>query len=221
MATRAVLPASSPPPFPDPVFRKARRCGGLVATPSFLDANSTMAPNLERQASVSGDILVIQDDQALSSGSERVYLIQRKLRDTPFGSVRVGFVVDKDLDSGMYHVKPSAEVEGQCEMVEITMESKANIASEPTADYHHKAALSALQMIAALEKGSPTGHVQRIELVAADESFVYTISPYHKDGSLYDYCTALGRLSENSARYFFRQILLVRPIDDSSTITAC
>ena len=219
MASRALLPPACPPPFPDPVFRKARRCGGMVATPSFQDANSTEAPALKRQESVSGDILVIQVDKDVSGGSERAYLMQRKLRETPFGSVRVGYVVEKMKDSGIYHVKPTSKGSGEYDMLEIAMENKARIMSEPSVAYHHSAELSALQMIAALlPSESLPMHLQRVELVAADEQFIYTICPYHKDGSLYDYCSALGRLSEDDARYFFRQVLSVRNIDESGRL---
>jgi len=75
--------------------------------------------------------------------------------------------------------------------------------------------LSALQMIARQNHSSSsqmsplTAHVVGTNLIATDEenSNIYTILPYHRDGTLLQFCQSIGSLEESLARFIFRQII--------------
>ncbi|GKY93087.1 hypothetical protein MPSEU_000277000 [Mayamaea pseudoterrestris] len=197
---------SSPLAFPEPVILKARRCPGIVAShPVALTSGD--APSLERQPSVSADILIIENGSE-SSDDTLSYLIHRKLRDTPFGSLRIGYVLEKD-ESGMYHVKGASNGDDEFEMFTIAVEDKAkSLCDLSSTRGNQRAELAALQMIGNLSSQEQMPHyMQGANAIAADDSSIYTIMSFLKDGSLYDYCTRVGRLSENDGRFFFRQLL--------------
>jgi hypothetical protein len=77
--------------------------------------------------------------------------------------------------------------------------------------------LSALQMIAKYNHSSSSqmppqaAHVVGTNLIATDEENrnIYTIMPYHRDGTLLQFCQSIGSLEESLARFIFRQILQV------------
>jgi len=78
--------------------------------------------------------------------------------------------------------------------------------------------LSALQMIATQNYSSSSqmalqaAHVVGTSLIAKDEENgkIYTILPYHRDGTLLQFCQSMGNLEESLARFIFRQIVQVR-----------
>lgn len=273
---RAVLPAMAPPPFPEPQICPARRVPGAVLSPppsiEALDESeegasaATPTTTLERRASVAGNILLIEDPEDNSnfggSGtskrkrSRKAYLLQRKIKNKVFGTVRVGYLlmdspgddgvglcdggkddVDGSTgtdDSAMWEVAPSTTGIYPHEMVAVSVEEKSEVLSSEgeggltTLRRQHsntvqdpKTELSALQIVASNDpEGS--GHVIGTSIVAADQRYVYTITPYHKEGSLHEYCCSFSssaaaeasagkgtQLAEGDARYFFRQILKV------------
>lgn len=75
--------------------------------------------------------------------------------------------------------------------------------------------LSALQMIATQNYSSSSqmalqaAHVVGTSLIAKDEENgkIYTILPYHRDGTLLQFCQSMGNLEESLARFIFRQIV--------------
>lgn len=89
--------------------------------------------------------------------------------------------------------------------------------------------LSALQMIAKQNRSSSSqmvsqsAHVVGTNLVATDDENrnTYVILPYHRDGTLLQFCQSLGRLEESLARFIFRQIVQVRNgmIGEKSTVS--
>jgi serine/threonine protein kinase len=78
--------------------------------------------------------------------------------------------------------------------------------------------LSALQMIAtqnyssSSQMASQAAHVVGTSIIARDEENgkIYTILPYHRDGTLLQFCQSMGNLEESLARFIFRQIVQVR-----------
>ena len=177
-------------------------------------------PRFEPRASISilGNILLI--DRHEEEKEPLAILLQRKLEETVFGSVRVGYVLQRppaddpdNMVDALWDVQKAPE--GSIyphEMVEVAIEEKsialgegdeASVAKDP------KSALSALQMIASHDPQG-LGHVRGALTIATDQRFIYTVSQYHGEGSLFEYCATVGNLSENDARFFFRQILVVR-----------
>ena len=193
---------------------------------------------LERRASVAGNILLVH----VGKQCTKAFMLQRKIQTTVFGSVRVGYVL-KDPPSG--EVLPGAcwevaerdgggddnddseeeedDDESHANLVAVTIEDKTQVLRapprRPTAQ-DPQTELSALQWVAASTAPDHVvgndHHVVGIHYIAADESHVYTIAPYHQKGSLFEHCAKVGRLREPDARFFFRQILKVRPDNDKS-----
>lgn len=227
----AILPAQAPPPFPEPKLYSARRVQGLVLTPSSHGAHAT---SLERRSSVAGNILLIDTEEGESKShphnSVRAFMLQRKIKSTRFGTVRVGYALqakgEEDASNNgnsttnAWEVVPNGDNaaddddEDATELVAVTIKEKskvlqmdhhANTAQDP------KSELSAMQMVASLERDENHGHhVVGTNLVAVDDANVYTITPFCKEGSLFDYSMRHRQLSESDARFFFRQILKVR-----------
>jgi hypothetical protein len=103
----------------------------------------------------------------------------------------------------------------QHEMVSVIMEEKSEVLPDDVGSHGNSsidpaAELSALQLVA---KHDPegVGHVMGTTNIACDEQYVYAITDYHREGSLFEYCAELpvGHLGEPEARFFFRQILRV------------
>jgi len=177
---------------------------------------------LERRASVAGNVLLVDAED----GKRKAYLLQRKIKSKVFGTVRVGYLLKdpagKEDEGGMWEVAESATGAYPHEMVAVFIEEKSRVlgdemerpggAASAAANTSRdpKTELSAMQMVAAHDPEG-TGHVMGTSLVAADQLYVYIITPYHKEGTLNEYRIAAGgTLSEDDARFFFRQILKVR-----------
>jgi serine/threonine protein kinase len=218
MSTLAALPALAPPPFQEPKFLSARRIAGAVSVPQ---SHAQQPPSLERCASVSGNILLIREDNNNINDQQHAYLLQRKIGNSARGSVRVGYVVTRnsgDSNDGNSNTLWDVEVEphtGQYKMVTITIFAASYVFNSKNTNNNADpiTELSALQMIATAATNTTTeNHVEGTLLIATDDVHVYSITPYYKEGSLYDYCVELKRdtLNENDARFFFRQICKVR-----------
>ena len=218
---RATQPPQAPPPFPPPTLASARRIPGMVLTaPDTTD--SMAAPSLERQASVTGNILLIE-----GTDGQQAYLLQRKIKSTLFGTVRIGYRLKGETEEGLWEVAKRTDLSlndnGKGEdpqvydMVEITIEDKTQVLHDNGAANNSNTAqdpqteLSALQLVAA-SREYQSGHVLGTAIIATDQSNIYTITNYHKDGTLLEYCQGApgGQLCESDARYFFCQILEVR-----------
>jgi hypothetical protein len=126
------------------------------------------------------------------------------------------------------------DAEGQLTMVRVHMSHNA----VPAVDQSQSQSmwlkspineLSALQMIAtqnyssSSQMASQAAHVVGTSIIARDEENgkIYTILPYHRDGTLLQFCQSMGNLEESLARFIFRQIVQVRNkilIGESSAI---
>lgn len=200
----------APPPFPTPIFQAARRTTGHVLTEIPRDEQP---PTLERKTSVAGNILLLEDH---SNGSKEViikaYSLHRKIKDSLHGSVRVGFELKQllDIGPGMYELVPDLHNdkngEKRYKMVTIKISS---LQDDSETTNHNEVA--ALQWITNAESDHLLGPV----VMGKDATHIYTVSPYHKEESLFDYCGRVGRLKECAARFLFRQILQV----SRSTVT--
>lgn len=187
----------APPPFPTPIFQKARRITGHVLTqiPSEQAFVPPPLTTLERKTSVADHILLLEDTTV-------AYTLQRKIKDTVHGSVRVGFALNQVKEQiGMYELVPNLQDKGY-QMVSVHMYALLDDDGEMMINE-----IAALQWITNAAKEYP--HLLGPVVVAKDTTHMYMITPFHKEGSLFDYCGRVGRLSESEGRYFFRQILQV------------
>jgi hypothetical protein len=207
-------PAQAPTPFDSPVLLTAKRVTGTVG-------NSCAPPAMESSTSLSGGedtlaaqnhILVVEHDEE----GKKAYLLQRKVGTTAHGSIRLGYVLkdSKETDEGVWELAESSLEDHQHEIVSVIMEEKSKVLSDDIGSHGNSsidpaAELSALQLVA---KHDPegVGHVLGTTNIACDEQYVYAITDYHREGSLFEYCAEVGRLGEPEARFFFRQILMVR-----------
>ena len=199
-------PVQAPPPFPPPVLLSARRLMGEVLTSAVENDGVTQAPSLVRKSSLAGNILLVQDDQN-PKAEKKTFMLQRKLKASTHGSVRLGFVLrdPSKSESGVWELVPKSNDGGDgdlFEMVAVKIEPK-NSTENPLVD------LSALQWIAANDPEGK-GHLLGPAIIAADDAHYYTITPFQNGGSLLDYCAEVGQLPENEARFIFRQMLKVR-----------
>jgi len=182
------------------------------------DRASSVSPTvLNRQTSTVRNILVVQqqqqDDTGYCCSSRRaVFLLQRKLVVHHGSSVRLGYVLQQqpgalaDDHDGVWELAVPEE------MVAVLMvHTKSNILENSNTDNSCNTELSALQLVATHDLEG-TGHVLGTVTVAADHSHVYAVMTHHREGSLFDYCAAVGRLKEEQARFCFRQILKVRSV---------
>lgn len=188
---------TSPPPFPAPIFQTARRISGHVV--SEIPPEQAVTPT----NSVAGNILLME---------EAYYSLQRKIKDSMHGSVRVGFELNKMQDTGVYELVPNVRDKGYKMMtVQISRLQEDNIIEETINE------VAALQWITNAAKENC--HLLKPVVVGKDATHMYVISPYHhKEGSLFDYCGRVGRLSESEARFFFRQILQVSIIISTTIV---
>jgi hypothetical protein len=219
--------------------------GPLAENWTKVAAGSAFLPttNLERRASVAGNILIVEADETVAGGGggPRAFMLQRKIKSTVFGTVRVayalrnagsgnsGTVPDGTRSSSSVSVWEVAAVPAIADsdlflgeapeyLVAVSIEDRAKVLSaQPTGllftttAQDPRSELSALQMVADGSNSSNFMHVVGTRLIAADDNHVYTVvAPFCKEGSLFDYCVRRGRLREDEARFFFRQILMVR-----------
>lgn len=212
----------SPPPFPDPIFQSARRITGHVLTEI---PQAEQPPTLERKTSVAGNILVIEDDSNSSKVvTKRAYSLQRKIKDSLHGSVRVGFELKQlpDIGPAMYELVPDLQNENggndddekRFKMVTIKISSAQGDTVGDTINNE----VAALQWIS---NNAQSAHLLGPVVIGKDAAHIYTVSPYHKEGSLFDYCGRVGRLIESEARFLFRQILQVSRCSLSLTSIVC
>jgi len=201
------LPAQTPPPFSTQCLLKAKRVFGFVQPPIDnvkTDAESTAKedgqlvappPSQRTSSTRDGNILVIDHP----NGS-KAYLLQRKIGSSLHGSVRIGFALKYPKEEE----DPWEIAKGDNLLVTIKVENKSqeDNVQDPMAE------ISALQLIAAYDP-EMKGHVMGTSMVGADYKNIYVVTPFHYEGSLFDYCSEAGRLCENDARFFFLQILQV------------
>jgi hypothetical protein len=178
--------------------------------------SSTSLSGEEKTLAAHNHILVVEHED----GNKKAYLLQRKVGTTAHGSIRVGYVLkdSKDTEEGVWELaEPSLEYskgDQQHEMVSVIMEEKSkvlpdDIGSQGNSSIDPAAEISALQLVAKYDPEG-VGHVLGTMDIACDEQYVYAITDYHREGSLFEYCAEVGRLDEPEARFFFRQILMVR-----------
>lgn len=226
----------APPSFTPPTLLTARKSSGFVDMPgaanefaeewtgrkSKIITPLTEAPPspeksfgpslLQRAKTMAGNIVVLEED----GNPPRAYWLSRKIGKSSKGVTRLG-----------YELRPNSkpEFKDSHEAWEIAMEENGEdpilvivqIMHSSVLDMDNEGGmvhrpvdeLSALQMIAK-HKSPEEGHVVATRLVGTCSSHVYAILPYHRDGTLMQYCLENGSLDESVARFFFRQILQVR-----------
>lgn len=221
---RAQFPALAPPPFDYPMLSEARRVTGFIVDDenpeedvdsskdsekvSFTDVGTSLseygntsivldAPELKRSQTLSGNLLAI-------GGTK--YLIQRKIRNTAHGSARIGYILqptENDSEKS-YKLKrlETDDATSQYEMLTIQIQEKATYESGQFSEQ------AALQMIAS---NNQLRRLQGASVIAACTNQVYALTPFYKDGSLFDHCAQNpgSRLSETDARSVFKQLLEV------------
>jgi serine/threonine protein kinase len=176
--------------------------------------SSTSLSNGEKNLVAQNHILVVEHEEG-----KKAYLLQRKVGTTAHGSIRVGYVLKdpKAVDEGVWELEePSSghpKGDHQHEMVSVIMEEKSKVLSDENGSHGNTsidpaAELSALQLVATHDPEG-VGHVLGTANIACDEQYVYAITDYHREGSLFEYCAEVGYLSEAEARFFFRQIIRV------------
>ena len=202
----------APPPFPAPIVPSARKITGHILTEMPRDDESP--PTLERQTSVAGDILLLEDKDAVSTKHEiKAYSLQRKIKDSMHGSVLVGFELKllPDVGPAMYELVPNVQDDNGNEQ-SYRMVSIKICPLQDDDDHDFSGATTtneaaALQWIAAKKSSHLLGPV----VIGQDATHIYMVSPYYhkEESSLFDYCGRVGRLSESEGRSLFRQILQV------------
>jgi hypothetical protein len=182
----------------------------LLAAPTQLRRTNTM----------NGNILIVEEDGKPS----RAFWLQRKVNQLTHGTVRLGFSLQPNTNpefaesGGTWELLTPPETDGghhkmvQIEMLDtmiLDMKLSADEASSVVRSPLHE--ICALQMVAD-HKDTTTrdAHVVGSKLVATTPEHVFVVMPYHRDGTLFQYCLTKGSLEEPVARFFFRQILKVR-----------
>jgi hypothetical protein len=224
--SRALPPAQAPLPFDPPVLLTAKRVTGTVGcTPPELVASISISDAWGKSNDPVGHgentlvpqhhILVVDHEEG-----KKAYLLQRKVGTTAHGSIRVGYVLKdpKATDEGVWELaEPSSDNSNgdhQHEMVSVIIEEKSKVlpdnmcSPDGNTSIDYAAELSALQLVAAQDPEG-VGHVLGTANIACDQQYVYAITDYHREGSLFEYCAEVGSLGEPEARFLFRQILRV------------
>jgi hypothetical protein len=193
-------------------------------------------PPLERSQTMSGNIVVItspatsNDDSATTAKTTITdstefpcaFWLQRKLGKTHGGMIRLGYRLKQlsfskqSLSSTKWELHTDAA--GRRSMVTIHIFPSSILDDTPssfkdiaavTNVYSPLNELSALQRIARHQSNEPK-HVVGTDLVATSSQHVYAVLPYHRDGTLLEFCQRAGQLPEPLARFFFRQIVKVK-----------
>lgn len=162
--------------------------------------------SLKRAATMSGTIIVIEE-------SNEAYWLARKVEDThTHGITRLGYKLRPNSREEFKNANGAWEldIDESCLHPIVTIKMMhTNILdknSEENRSVHSPLnELSYLQMI-----GNGNRHVDGANAVATCSNDVYVVLPYHRDGTLEEYCRFQGNLPESLARFFFRQILEVR-----------
>lgn len=222
--SRALPPAQAPPPFDPPVLLTAKQVTGTVSrTPPEKESTSIFGNSKSNDSVGDGEKTLVAQNHILVVEHEegkKAYLLQRKVGTTAHGSIRVGYVLKEPKaadEGGVWEMaEPSSgdsKGEHQHEMVSVIMEEKSRVLSDDRGSHGNTltdpaAELSALQLVATHDPDG-VGHVLGTTNMACDEQYVYAITDYHREGSLFEYCAEVGCLGEPEARFFFRQILRV------------
>jgi hypothetical protein len=228
---RALPPAQAPPPFDPPVLLAAKRVTGTVirAPPPEIESSAAVSDN-NKSSNINNDPL--DGEKAFDAEShilvvehgtqKKAFLLQRKVGTLVHGSIRVGHVLKTPdaTDEGLWELAQSSSPGNsssnadQREIVAVIVEEKSKILPDDSSGHGNTsidpaAELSALQLVATHDPEG-VGHVMGTMLIATDQRYVYAITDYHREGSLFEYCAEVGRLGEREARFFFRQILKVK-----------
>lgn len=182
-----------------------------AASPSPLSPGPTC---LKRTPTMAGNIVIIED----SEKSPHAFWLQRKIGKISNGVIRLAY---KLRPNSKPEFKDSTEAwelavdeSGEAPLVKVTMIHSSVLEmkrDDNEVDVHNPLdEMSALQMVAEHCPGDAC-HVVGTKLVATCSSFVYSILPYHPDGTLLQYCLEQGNLDEDMARFFFQQIIKVSP----------
>ena len=177
---------------------------------------------LERSETMSSRILEIEtnddDDDDNSKPTILAFWLQRKL--SPESSsrnviARLGYRL-RPHDDETKKWELDTDDSGRPVLVRVHMLRSTVVVvadGDPNAAMNE---LGALSMIAKQKCGShcmvsEDAHVVGTNLLAQDdEKTIYAILPYHRDGTLLEFCQSIGNLPEPLARFIFRQILEVR-----------
>ena len=223
-------------PLDSPHFLTAKRVTGLVKVPESdenvdggdpldLDFNASVCsfdetagatwpmaagpPALKRRSSLNGNILWVDTPEG-----QKCFLLQRKIDKAAYESVRVGFLLHRDLDQegGIEYNAIRSNGPYPFEMVGINVQDKDQLMAPNTNSLvSAQVELAALQLIAQHDK-TGEGCVDRSHFICADAITAYVMVPFHGEGSLFQYVVECGTLSEPVARHYFRQILTVRDV---------
>lgn len=212
-------------PFDPPKLLTARRHIGFVDIPDFavdgtlafppptsLDDHSETPESsipgptaLVRSQTMSGSILVVED----SDRPNQAFWLARKTEKHIHGVTRVGY---KLRHNSKEEFKKSTgawelDIDETClhPLVTIKMVDTKILDDRASAESNM---MSFLQIVG--NDGEDDTHVDGTNVVATCADHVYVVLPYHRDGSLEEYCRRHGNLHESLARFFFRQILQVR-----------
>jgi hypothetical protein len=190
---------------------------------------------LRRKSTMNGNIILL-DTNGKAKEKTFAFWLHRKIGRTSHGVVRVGFVLrrkyqadndgEEDESSSIGTAwEMDANEDGSPKMVavkvldsRILQEKNAPATSEedsssvmPIHESNPLHELKAYEMIAKYSEehdGEP--HVIGTNLIGSYSSQdIYAVLPFHRDGTLLQYCQEYGTLSEPVARFFFRRILKV------------
>ena len=188
--------------YPSPSFGKATRVKTKILNPST--SEQTQVPNVVFETSLD------------NSPPKRAYWIGRKLRKTIYGCVRICTVLRLREGVTWEGENPMAE-EG-----EAIWEVTPTLAAVKIFDWsrvkelqgrHMEDPLRDSAMMQYLSQGGGNPNVIGSLDVLADEQCAYVFMPYASRGELFDVVErdqdGRGRLSEETARFWFRQILNV------------
>ncbi len=215
--------------FPRPNFLKAKLTVGPVDLPTgkigergWDNTGTTEAPNvassdeimpppysLERSETMSSRILEIETNDA----EPIAFWLQRKLCQRSRNVVaRLGYrlrpIQNEAKKDKLSNWELDTDASGRPMLVRVHM-LRATLAEES----QNEAALNelgALQIIAQQNSSLADAHVVGTNLIAIVDTTIYAILPYHRDGTLLEFCQSVGNSPEPLARFLFRQILEVR-----------
>ena len=163
---------------------------------------------------MAGNIVIFEEE----GKPPHAFWLQRKVAKTLHGCVRVGFLLRPNSSPDFKGVLEAWELApddaGRHQIVAMKMMDTSilnmNQDSESTKCVLHNPLneISALQMIANFGTDEEL-NVIGSKLIATSSQHVYVILPYHRDGTLFQFCLSQGTLKEAAARFFFRRILKV------------
>jgi hypothetical protein len=230
-------------PFDPPKLLTARRIAGFVNVPETesssaspfgeenvnLSAFTSEEPvktllagptHLRRTNTMHGNVVIIEED----GKPPRAFWLQRKMSQLTHKTVRLGFTVQPNTNpefagsEGSWELTPPETTDGHHKLVQIEMldtrilDMNSSAEASPVHSPLHE--ICALQLVAE-HNDNRDAHVVGTKLVATSTQNVFVVMPYHRDGTLFQYCLAKGSLEEPVAKFFFRQILKVRAVLDN------